>query len=208
MIYRDSRRARERRAREDGLARDGAGGDDAVGAVESGASGGGGGGGGGWETRGGVWPTASRPRIKVESGTGRAVHARPFVIRVNLPGIMKQKSSSDMSVSSESGPRAGAMVSGVSIVEMERIAGGGRAERSRGSNANPFSVNVGTFDGPRPMFRPSTAVPARAAAGMETPNGTKPKSGRPSCGDAATAEALAMMMNAEYPRDYPKRRAV
>ena len=150
--------------------------------------------------------TSARAQIKLRRGTGRAVHARPFVIRVNLPGIMKQKSSSDMSVSSESGPRAGAMASGVSIVEIgEDSQAAGSGSGSRGSNANPFSVNVGTFDGPRPMFRPSTAVPARAAAGMETPNGTKPKSGRPSAaGTPHAAEALAMMMNAEYPEGLPE----
>ena len=151
--------------------------------------------------------TSRRAQLKLRRGTGRAVHARPFVIRVNLPGIMKQKSSSDMSVSSESGPRAGAMASGVSIVEIgeDSRASAGSGSGSRGSNANPFSVNVGTFDGPRPMFRPSTAVPARAAAGMETPNGTKPKSGRPSAaGTPHAAEALAMMMNAEYPEGLPE----
>ena len=148
-----------------------------------------------------------RARLKLRRGTGRAVNARPFVIRVNLPGIMKPKSSSDMSVSSGSGPRAAPMASGVSIVEIgeDSRASAGSGSGSRGSNANPFSVNVGTFDGPRPMFRPSTAVPAHAAAGMETPNGTKLKSGRPSAaGTPNAAEALAMMMNAEYPEGLPE----
>ena len=137
------------------------------------------------------------------------MHARPFVIRVNLPGIMKQKSSSDMSVSSESGPRAGAMASGVSIVgDWRGFAGERGSEAEARIEREPFSVNVGTFDGPRPMFRPSTAVPARAAAGMETPNGTKQERSTCRRGTPHAAEALAMMMNAEYPEDYPKRRAV
>jgi hypothetical protein len=126
------------------------------------------------------------------------------VIRVNIPGIMKQKSSSDMDVSNGSGGEAFSAPNGVSIVEIgeDSHASAGSGSGSGGSNVNPFTVNTGSMDGPRPMFRPSTHILHDAAA---TPNGSKSKAGRlSSAGTPNAAEALAMMMHAEYPEGLPE----
>ena len=150
-------------------------------------------------------PRASRrERLRLRRGTGREVRARPFVIRVNIPGIMKQKSSSDMDVSNGSGGEAFSAPNGVSIVEIgeDSHASAGSGSGSGGSNVNPFTVNTGSMDGPRPMFRPSTHILHDAAA---TPNGSKSKAGRlSSAGTPNAAEALAMMMHAEYPEGLPE----
>ena len=150
-------------------------------------------------------PRASRrERLRLRRGTGREVRARPFVIRVNIPGIMKQKSSSDMDVSNGSDGEAFSAPNGVSIVEIgeDSHASAGSGSGSGGSNVNPFTVNTGSMDGPRPMFRPSTHILHDAAA---TPNGSKSKAGRlSSAGTPNAAEALAMMMHAEYPEGLPE----
>ena len=117
---------------------------------------------------------------------------------------MKQKSSSDMDVSNGSGGEAFSAPNGVSIVEIgeDSHASAGSGSGSGGSNVNPFTVNTGSMDGPRPMFRPSTHILHDAAA---TPNGSKSKAGRlSSAGTPNAAEALAMMMHAEYPEGLPE----
>ena len=152
-------------------------------------------------------PAASRrERLRLRRGTGREISSRPFVIRVNIPGIMKQRSSSDMDVSSGSGNEWRA-ASGVSIQEIgeDSHASAGSGSGSGASNVNPFKVNLGSAEGPRPMFRPSTAHLRDVAVGLETPGGSKLKPARDStAGTPNAAEALAMMMHSEYPEGLPE----
>ena len=137
------------------------------------------------------------------------MRARPFSIKVYIPGIMKQKSSSDMDVSSGEGSGEGAYAraSGVRIEELgdDSRARAGSGEGSKGSNVNPFSVPAsGSVDGPRPMFRPSTHIlnaPATPSANADEAFRTS----RPSvAGTPNAAEALAMMMHHEYPEGLPE----
>ncbi|OUS45686.1 hypothetical protein BE221DRAFT_148078 [Ostreococcus tauri] len=149
-------------------------------------------------------PTTTRKeRLRLRRGTGREISSRPFVIRVNIPGIMKQKSSSDMDVSGGSEANDWrAATSVMSIVEIgeDSHASAGSGSGSGASNVNPFKVNVGSEDGPRPMFRPSTA---HLRAGEQTPGGAKP-SRDSTAGTPNAAEALAMMMHSEYPEGLPE----
>jgi len=152
-------------------------------------------------------PSASRKqRLQMRKGTGRMIQTRPFVIRVNIPGIMKQKSSSDMDVSNGSGDDGRVPVSGVSIVELgdDSHVGAGSVSGSRGSNVNPFSVATGSADGPRPMFRPSAHILKTSPTGAETPSQSGDKSRSSIPGTPNAAEALAMMMHAEYPEGLPE----
>lgn len=152
-------------------------------------------------------PSASRKqRLQMRKGTGRMIQTRPFVIRVNIPGIMKQKSSSDMDVSNGSEDDGRVPVSGVSIVELgdDSHVGAGSVSGSRGSNVNPFSVATGSADGPRPMFRPSAHILKTSPAGAETPSASGDKSRSSIPGTPNAAEALAMMMHAEYPEGLPE----
>ena len=158
-------------------------------------------------------PRASRrERLQMKRGTGRQVSARPFSIKVYIPGIMKQKSSSDMDVSNGSGSGDGASAgrfapaSGVRIEEMgdDSRASAGSGEGSKGSNINPFSfAATGAVDGPRPMFRPSTHIlnaPATPGANAEAAFKSRPST----AGTPNAAEALAMMMHHEYPEGLPE----
>jgi len=100
--------------------------------------------------------------------------------------------------------------SGVSIVEIgeDSHASAGSGSGSGASNVNPFKVNLGSADGPRPMFRPSTAHLRDVAVGLETPGGSKMKPARDSsAGTPNAAAALAMMMHAEYPEGLPEEMA-
>ena len=157
------------------------------------------------EPAGAFEPRESPRAPKLRTRTGRAVHARRVRDSRQSSGNHETKEFERYErVERKRTARGGDGERGEHRGDAEDSPASGRLNGSRGSNANPFSVNVGTFDGPRPMFRPSTAVPARAAAGMETPNGTKRERSTVGRRGAARSRALAMMMNAEYPEGLPE----
>ena len=128
-------------------------------------------------------------------------------MKVYIPGIMKQRSTSDMDISNGSGGegRFAARPSRVQIEELgeDSHASAGSGEGSKASNVNPFTTISGAVDGPRPMFRPLTSMlNAPTTPSVEAAEAFR---SRPSvAGTPKAAEALAMMMQSEYPEGLPE----